>query len=567
MLPIKQFINTHVFTIIILSIITLPSTSEKFACNHTFRTHYSLFMITSSELQYNKIPLTMYYNGIERIGILFFNMCEEIQLTNVCGKTPIIGNFIFVDNVSRVGRAKCLTFQNLDNYSWNFSAISEEGSVQNARGGIRIQNDEVGIKETEVLDRATLEGLDVGSIVMGEEPSNFDNSRVEFMRNAIDQKLLNLQKKSSSITKLEIDLHRQPTFKQSPLHSMSISTNKIMEYDTNSAPQRNGSKRFLEQTNNLKMSVNSKVDLDEAFSKVDIRPMLKKHLTMRSNDKTTVEMLFFCNRDGPSTINANYSNAASKLEIKINSIDGCVTELTMLQWMSIIPIISAIFFSLFGIVFLYGGFIFKVYFKVIFIVLCQIFLYFSLYFLFIESLSTQTLKITFSIVLLSIIIGLSILTYFFDFVFYIQLAFLGATNFGLIVKLALQEYSLFFFAPFSEWWLIVLFWSFFFLMFVYSKDFFVIGMTSILGTTLSLISLRYFGVTDYDFLFNTQVEKFDTLNEIDPENVKFAGIYFVAVLTGVIIQWALRRRYKSSQDEIDLLNESGRKVAVNFDNI
>ena len=84
---------------------------------------------------------------------------------------------------------------------------------------------------------------------------------------------------------------------------------------------------------------------------------------------------------------------------------------------------------------------------------------------------------------------------------------------------------------------------------------------------MGLISLRYFGFTDYDFLFYTQIEKFSKLNEIDPENVKFAGMYLISVCFGMIIQWVIVRKYKNDRDEIDILNESGKKVRVNFDNI
>jgi hypothetical protein len=520
-------------------------------------------MITSNELQYNKIPLTIDFNGIKRTGILFFNMCEEIQLTNVCGKSPVIGNFIFVDNISYVGRAKCLLFKNIDNLTWNFTALSLGESYQNARGGIKIDNTEVVIKETELLDRDTLDGLDLGSIVISddfqkEEVFEDETSKMEHMRNAIDQKLSNLNKKESNSMKIELDHVRKPTFidKGKSLDT-GVEQNGIVRTNT----------RFLTKQNNLAIPVNSNVNLEEAFSTEEIQDVLKHHLKKKSTDKIAVEMLFMCKPEGESKITANYSDASSKLEVKIFSVDGCVTELSMLQLMSIVPIVSALVFSVFGIAFLYFGFLLKKKFRIVFIVLCEIFLYFTLYFLFVESLATQTEKIIVSLVLLVIIASLSVLICFFNFVFYLKLSFMAATNFGLITKLSLQEYSTFFYSPYSEWCLIVLFFFGFTLLYLFSKDYFVISMTSIMGTTLTLISLKYYGITDYDFLFNTQVEKFASLKEIDPENVKFAGLYYISAFIGIIIQWVIRRKYNSSKDEIDIMNESGRKVAVNFDNI
>ena len=478
-----------------------------------------------------------------------------------------------MDNVSKIGRAKCITFESLDNEAWNYSALSDDLFFKNAKKGIKLENNEMVIKATQGLERSVLEHLDLGSVTMS-EVSPEERSHVEeiqtkrdFLNNAIQEKLLNLKRQGSIHVAVDSDLDIKPTFTKR-MNSFNLGVHQ-RNRNKGSLQNKYSFGRLLTKENGLDLHINSETDLDKELNTKQIikNSHIKKKTSIQNNSKVDTKLIFFCKRGNAPEITATFSQGDQSLTIKVFSKDGCPIELSMLQLMSTLPVLTAILFSFFGFVYLFLGFLFKKYFKVFFILLTEVFLYFSLYFIFIESLSTSSAKIISSLALLLVMVGLGVATYFFNFVFFLKFAFLSAINFGLITKLSLQEYSEFFYEPFSEWWLIVAFTIIFSLYYIASEELFIITATSILGSSLGLISLKYFNVTDYDFLFNTQVEKFERLNEINPENVKFAGIYFISVLFGMILQWVIRRKYKSNQDEIDILNQSGRKVAVNFDNI
>jgi hypothetical protein len=293
----------------------------------------------------------------------------------------------------------------------------------------------------------------------------------------------------------------------------------------------------------------------------------RKFLLQSGEHKITSQFKFTCKRDTDPIVNAVYSKEDSSLLIDIVGEDGCLVELSMLQFMSILPILTALFFALFGIAYLYTGFLFKIHAKAVFIIFSELFLFFSLYFMFVESLPTVSNKIVGASIFLVIIIIVCVLSFLFTPVFISTLAFLAAIHLGCILKLFLQDYSSFFFSPYTEWWLIMLFTIIFVLISMLSTEGFLIATTSTFGSSLTLISLKYFNCTDYDFLYNIQLEKFSRLNEIDPENAKFSGIFLISMTTGVIIQYFILRKYIGSKDEIDILNQSGRKVQVNIDNI
>lgn len=550
-----------IFVILLLSGATLAS---KFACEHTFRTQYSLFMFSSRELAYNTVPMTIPYKGVERQGTLFFNMCEDIQLTNVCGSSPVVGKFIFVDKISRVGRSKCLIFKVLDMWGWNYSTKSRAENGRDARGGILLQNKEMSLSPSELLSRETLQDLDLASITMSQVDSDSEaaalsnpDDKMQLFKQALDQKISNLRRQSTGPL---LDRNSAPRTQSLNL-DRPLSLN--LEGKASLKNFRILSKSLSAKSSSGKMGLDSPSQMNKS-KKRSSRRQNSNHLGV---NKVTAEIAFKCRREGDSEITASFSESENSLKVLVSSVDGCVIELSLLQLMSLLPILTAILFALFGFAFLYMGFLGKVFCRVLFIIFSEVFLFFSLYFLFAESLPTSTNKLICSIFLLVLVVALCVVSFFFNLAFYLSLAFLGAINVGMICKLSLQEYSEFFFNPHSEWWLIMLFLIVFVFFYLLSSELFVITCTAIIGTTMALISLKYFHLTDYDFLFNTQIEKFSRLNEFDPENGKFAGIFFVSVTIGIIVQYIVYRKYKNSEDEIDILNQSGKKVEVNIDNI
>ena len=202
----KSFRFNKLFIILVISFTFMTSIfGEKFKCEYTFRDQYSLFMVTSKELSYNKLPIKLEYKGVSRSGTLFFNMCEDIQLTNVCGRNPVIGKFIFVDHLSRVGRSKCLIFKTIDFQTWNFKAHSLNENGSDARGGIQIENSEMAIEETEPLTRDILNNLDLGSMTMEfilpEDEDGYEltsNNTNDKFKSAIDRKIANIERQETN---------------------------------------------------------------------------------------------------------------------------------------------------------------------------------------------------------------------------------------------------------------------------------------------------------------------------------------------------------------------------------
>lgn len=560
--PIRS--NRLKFVIFAFVLLLNAVLGSKFACEHSFRSQYSLFMVTSRELAYNTVPLTISFNGVQRQGTLFFNMCEDIQLTNVCGSSPVIGKFIFVDKISRVGRSKCLIFKTVDLWGWNYSADSRGEHGRDARGGILLENKEMTLEASEVLSRDTLQQLDLASITTSQmdpdsetENLNISDDKLQIFKQALDQKISNLNRQS---TKVNLEESRSQQTRSlnldNPLDLNLKGSGSFKNY------------RILTKSLVIKPTP-SKMSLDSLSksSKQKRKAHRKNYTNVSLTSKVSAQLRFKCQREGDPEISATFSESESTLEVSVSSVDGCVIELSLLQLMSILPVLTALLFAVFGFAFLYLGFLGKVYCRVVFIIFSEVFLFFSLYFLFAESLDTSTKKLICSVFLLLLVVTLCVLSFFFNLAFYLSLAFLGAIHMGMICKLSLQEYSEFFFNPHSEWWLIMLFLIALVFFYLLSSELFVIMCTAVIGTTMALISLKYFHLTDYDFLFNTQIEKFVRLNEFDPENGKFAGIFFVSVTIGIIVQYIVYRKYKNNEDEIDILNQAGKKVEVNIDNI
>ena len=275
------------------------SKSEKFKCEHSFRSQYSLFMVTSQELFYNKLPMEISYNGISRSGTLFFNMCEDIQLTNVCGKKPVVGKFIFVDHLSNIGRAKCLVFNTLDFLAWDFKALSDGEDGVNARGGIQISNQEMQIQETEPLTRDVLNNLDLGSLTMEvvlpkdeEDFPGIQNKRSNLLQSAIFKKLQNLEKHNSDHI-VAVGLNKKLDFEDGK-NNFDIPSVDSLKLKGESINLRK-SFRILSKSENYNFDKTSKLNINNMVQLKKLRNKIH-HLHLSNQNKVSTEFFFSSRR-------------------------------------------------------------------------------------------------------------------------------------------------------------------------------------------------------------------------------------------------------------------------------
>lgn len=350
----------------------------------------------------------------------------------------------------------------------------------------------------------------------------------------------------------------------------------------------NAIKRLIEKK--LQQEIQKKMQDSETKNSQSQIGKSKTQFRLLSGDKTTPENAisnqvakafdaeiesefnFYCDSGEPRLMTHFLPNQ-NLLEINVYSSDGCMVNFEFLQLLNEIPWLTGTIFLILGVGLALFGI--KVYrnLLIVFIPMMIAILGFYLYFALVENKSTSTTKILTLVGLLVFIFIIAVLMVWFNWLIYLIIAFGVSCQFGLLAHSFLAESVGFFTRPYTEWILIVLFFVLFTIMYIVAKDYFVVLSTAVMGSMFVILSLKYFGVTKFDLLFDCQIDKFSDFQNLDTE-VQYMCFAFLGVLIfGTIVQIVLLKRQQKQEEAADqakthdLHHDSSKNLNIQLENI
>jgi hypothetical protein len=374
---------------------------------------------------------------------------------------------------------------------------------------------------------------------------------------------------------VEMMNHKQNTSSETKMNFLSPPTKKIVFDDYLNSERRPGAKPLTEELRlklalDLKnrfpnMSGGLKEQIEKTTSQIDTKDNsstgnLNMRILTKTEDimntaletfelnKVSVDMNFFCDTS-ETKVTSHFLPNKGTMEINVYSSDGCVVNFEFLQILNEIPWLTGSIFLILGIGLAFFGL--KVYknLLMVFIPMMIAILGFYLYFAIVENSTTSTTKILTLVGLLVFIFALAILMVWFNWLLYMIVAFGVSCQFGLLTHAFLEQSVEFFQAAYTEWILIIVYFLIFMVMYFFIKDYFLILATAIMGSTFVALSLKYLGLTDFDLLFDTQLDKlvqFETLER----SVQMVAIVFVAcIIIGFIVQVILLKKEQKQEEE------------------
>lgn len=325
---------------------------------------------------------------------------------------------------------------------------------------------------------------------------------------------------------------------------------------------------IIKNTENWEADFIKNEENDETFHFLQLDDL---KITERSQDSKIIEKVdnnykidfqFICEKEQIEPSKKIFFTGSKNLfNFRIRSTFSCGIDLSFFKLLSDYPLITAISFLTIGLLFCFLGF--KIYKEWImfFIPLLIIVLGFYLYMAYIEKSMSHNSNFYFVIGLVFVVIIVAGLLVVFSNLLYFLLAFLVSYKVGLILHGFLAKEIEFFVKEHTEWIVIGLLFFVFLLLFLKIKDYFIIFCTALLGSSFIILSVHYFGITEFDFLFELEFNKFNDLKSLDPVYVNFIMIFGLITLIGAFTQMILFKRKKSKKNKRDNLN-----LELNFNN-
>ena len=244
-------------------------------------------------------------------------------------------------------------------------------------------------------------------------------------------------------------------------------------------------------------------------------------------------------------------------EIKIISNDGCGIHLDFFKVLSDNSLIAAIAFTIIGLILCFFGLKFYRDFLMFFIPLLTLILGFYFYMSLIEKSASQNERILLIFFMVFGIMVLLTLAVLFSSVIYFVICLLSSYQLGLTAHAYLITQFEFFTHEHTEWIPVAVFFILLFGLYLKLQDYFIIINTAVLGSFSLVISLPYYGLTSFDFLFNIEMDKFDNIKELDPAYLNMLGLFSMTALLGILVQYGLfkrgsGRKYRDQELKIDL---------------
>lgn len=564
-------INKFFELLLLLIFLVAGSKADSFSCNRVFTKQYSFLIFNTRSFISNKIPMVLNIDNKLKKGMLVFNMCEDIQLTNICSNIPVIGKYIFVANETKEGESKCFVFEPHDAHSWKYETLSlpSKWKKDNSYQGVILNHSLTNVWKTAPLTHEIISKLDKLDIQLESSNKEFNNLE-ENLQNDIEKKnfidLLQNQKLTTSknATENKLNIDNDPSSEKNKISKFKkINIKDVLKYKEN---QMNGDELISDISSNTAEIHEDEQTKNHFEIRSTINHLLKENLKL---DKTQVVIkhIFFCYVGNEPYIQSNFMESSNTLLVKIFSKDGCMIQLYGLQLMSEYNIITSIIFISIGILTGCFGVLKYNYSKLLFSTPFIFSYLFITYFLYIEYYSQSIIFYVYLIGLSIVTVMISIVSYFKPTLFYIGISFVASNILGVIIKYFLELIFYFFRTSMTEWVFIpVIFLGFVFLTY-FSEQYFAIISSSIIGSFFLSLSLKYMKFTDYDFLLNIQMYFFEEFKFTKSENNKFSFMFLIFLIIFILIQIVAKYFYDKNMDEIDHLNKSGIRRTVNIANI
>jgi len=270
-----------------------------------------------------------------------------------------------------------------------------------------------------------------------------------------------------------------------------------------------------------------------------------------------VDYKFICDRKQDKPDYSFYYFPNQKMfEVQIHSTSSCGIQLTLFKILSENSLITAVCFTTIGFVLCFMGLKFHKDFLMFFIPLLTLVLGFYFYMSLIEKSPSDNERIMLIFFLVFGVMVLLTMTVLFPIIIYFVICLMSSWQLAIITKSCLSEIK-FFNNEYAMWVLVPVFFLVLFGLYLKLQDYFVIINTSLLGSFAFIISLPYYGITNFDFLFNIQINDIDDINKLDPDLVKLVVVFGLLATLGSLVQYVAFKRndksgYRNDELKIDL---------------
>lgn len=284
----------------------------------------------------------------------------------------------------------------------------------------------------------------------------------------------------------------------------------------------------------------------------------KISITQLGNPSYKVNYDFVCEPQASiPDFKPTYDAGKMLFNITVYSDAGCGIHLTFFDVLAKNYLVTAISFTIIGVILCFFGLKFYKDFLMFFIPLLILILGFYFYMSLIETSASQNERIMLIFFLIFGNMVIMTLAVLFSNVIYFVICLLTSYQLGLMAHAYLLTQIDFFAKQHTEWILITFFFCLLFSLYLKLQDYFIIVNTALLGAFSLMISLSYYGLTKFDFLFNIEMDKFDDIKQMNGTFLNILGLFALTSLLGMLIQYVLfkkdcEKKYRNDDIRIDL---------------
>ena len=292
-----------------------------------------------------------------------------------------------------------------------------------------------------------------------------------------------------------------------------------------------------ENTNwNYQIETNNDVQTIQVSSKGDNKPILIYN--------------FICQKgNSVPEIKLNSASRNNEFHIDISSSAGCGIKLEFMKTLDEFPYVTAISFTLMGVVFCFFGLKFYKDLLGVFISLIILIAGVYIYMYFVEK---STLSDGRPILIIAIIFGLMVvvaLTMFISNIIIAIICAIASYSLGKILYHSLESKFDFLNHEYGEWISIITLFIVMYFAYLCFKDYLIIINTAAIGSFSIIIALHYYGLLKLNILFDMHADESDSSGEINPDSIRLPIIYGLLVLLGISVQMYLYKHKIEAKEE------------------
>lgn len=531
--------------------------AHDFNCYNIFRQDYAVFVMANPKLMYTETPMQM-WNGSGLVqGTLYHNYCFDFELDGFCGVDKVRGRSIFVKSNPSITESKCLLLEPAEEQTWEFTNFKSDANIIKLPG-VQAVNRAFKIYEL----GANGINLNIVKDVVNHYENEMDNQLLQGAN-----QMNNMMNNFGINAKIQVDSSNHPKYRVLGRNQgQNLTPNDSQTIAKLNVPQTNHFKEEQDLALNMKMRSEIEQNIQDKIMNGTRHPqLLKGNNTDLKQDEVaerehvgrevgsvTSKITFFCD-SAKDQMDVHFLPNQKLFEINVYSKDGCVVNLEFLQILNQYPIVTGIIFALIGIGLAFLGI--KIYKNMlyVFIPLVLALLGFFLYFAFVEAAGTTTNKIISLAILLAVFIGLIITIVWCNWVIFAVISFLAAFQLGTLLKGVLEAHMALFTHPYTEWIIIIVLFIGFLIFYFMAEEYFLIITTALTGSLFIVMALKFLSVTTYDFLFDTQMDRWNNFTELDPEAQKMTIVFLGVALLGTLLQVILYCRDMKKEKEVEKL--------------